>query len=82
MMSYTVYVLESEKNGSRYVGYTQDLMNRLEEHNSDRNTSTAGKGPWKLIYSENYSSLELAKNREKFLKTGQGRIVLRNIVGA
>ena len=81
-MNYKVYVLESEKNGLRYVGHTQDLVNRLKEHNANRTASTQGKGPWKLIYSEDFSSLKLAKNREKFFKTGRGRIVLKNHIGA
>ena len=81
-MNYKVYVLENEKNSLRYIGHTKDLINRLKEHNINRNISTQGKGPWKLIYSEDFSNLELAKKREKFFKTGRGRVVLKNIVGA
>ena len=83
-MSYSAYILKSQKSGSLslYIGFTKDLPNRIEEHNQGRNISTQNKGPWKLIYSENYSNLLLAKNREKFFKTGRGRAVIKNIVGA
>ena len=81
-MNYVVYILQSRKNGLRYIGYTRDRAKRLREHNTGRNIATEGKGPWKLVYSEDYPSLLFAKKREKFFKTGRGRAVLKNIVGA
>jgi predicted GIY-YIG superfamily endonuclease len=79
---YTVYVLQSEKYDLRYIGYTQDLANRLKEHNAGRNVSTHSKGPWKLLYSEEHPTELLAKKREKFFKSGRGRAVIKNYVGA
>jgi len=32
-----VYILKSEKDGKLYIGYTNDLKRRLEEHNSGKN---------------------------------------------
>ncbi len=32
-MFFWIYVLESIKNGERYIGYTNNLKRRLEEHN-------------------------------------------------
>ena len=79
-MNYSVYVLESEKNGARYIGYTHDLVARLREHNIGRNVSTRSKGPWKLIHHENYLTELLARQREAFLKSGHGRTVLKNLL--
>ncbi|MFA7254662.1 MAG: GIY-YIG nuclease family protein [Candidatus Omnitrophota bacterium] len=81
-MNYCVYILESQKNGSRYIGFTQDLAKRLQEHNSGRNVSTRSKGPWKLLYSEEQPTKLLAGKREKFFKSGHGRIVIKNLIGA
>ena len=79
-MDYIVYVLESKKNGSRYVGFTEDLSSRLKEHHEGRNASTKKKGPWSLIHSERFATRSLAQKRERFFKTGHGREVLKNLL--
>lgn len=72
-----VYTLESLKNGTLYVGYTKDLKNRLKEHNQGLNFSTKPYKPWKVIYYEACTDEIDAKRREKYLKTTQGRRLLR-----
>jgi putative endonuclease len=74
-MFYT-YVLEGV-GGELYVGYTTDLKKRLQEHNQKLNSSTKRYGPWKLIYYE--ASLERldSKRREGYLKTTQGKRLLK-----
>lgn len=74
---YTVYVLKSNKNGKRYVGYTSKTVEvRLKEHNGGSNKFTSKNGPFVLIYTENYTVKTEAIKREKFLKSGQGRSFL------
>jgi putative endonuclease len=68
-----VYVLWSNKLQKRYVGFTSDLTKRLSEHNSGKSPFTKSGLPWKLIYSEKYSTETEARSREKFLKSGVGR---------
>ncbi|MBL7646241.1 MAG: GIY-YIG nuclease family protein [Candidatus Hydrogenedentes bacterium] len=76
-MQFYVYILRSESSGKTYVGQTSDLGKRLEQHNDVNCRFTMytkrNKGPWKLIHSEAYSSRSEAMNREKHLKSGQGR---------
>jgi len=74
---YTVYVLESERDGSFYKGFTQDLAQRLKQHNAGRTKSTRAKIPWRVVYTETYSTREEARNREKYLKTAAGRRFLK-----
>ena len=69
---YFVYVIESESSGSWYIGYTENIETRLDKHNHHANTSTAHRGPWKLIYYEAYLDKGDALGREKFLKSGSG----------
>jgi putative endonuclease len=66
----TVYVIQGAKK--RYVGITNDLERRLEEH---RTRSHAGAliGDFVLIHSELFPDYAAARLREKFLKSGQGR---------
>ena len=68
-----VYILESLKDKKLYIGQTNDLKRRLEEHNEGKNFSTAYRKQFKLIYYEAYLCREDAKGREKFFKTGWGR---------
>ena len=70
---YYVYVLESLKDNKLYIGYTNDLKKRLEQHNTGKSFSTKGRRPFKLVYYEAYSTKEDAKNLEHFFKTGWGR---------
>ncbi|MDD5005359.1 MAG: GIY-YIG nuclease family protein [Candidatus Omnitrophica bacterium] len=77
---YYVYILQSEKDGSLYVGSTKNLIERLRIHNAGHNRSTKSRIPWKLIECEDYSNFSLALKREKFLKTGDGRRVLKNLL--
>lgn len=68
-----VYVIRGTTCKSRYVGITKNLKERLERHNSSRNKSTKNRGPFKLIYSEDFSDYVEARKREKFFKSGAGR---------
>ena len=77
-MYYYVYVLISEKDGLFYTGYTKDLKNRLVEHNSGNVKSTRQRRPLKLIYFEGCLNQQDATRREKYLKSGNGKIYLKN----
>lgn len=77
-MIYYVYVLLSEKDNLFYTGYTSDLKNRLEQHNSGKVFSTKNRTPLRLIYYEGCLNQQDATRREKYLKSGSGKIYLRN----
>ena len=75
-----VYILRSEKDRKLYIGLTNNLTRRLEEHNTGRVFSTKGRKPMKIVRVEEYSNRKEAAEREKFLKTGQGRELLKKII--
>jgi putative endonuclease len=75
-----VYVLESLTDRMSYIGHTDDLSNRLIEHNSGRCRFTKGHQPWEIIYRELASSRSEAIKRERFLKSGIGRDTLRELI--
>jgi len=80
---YYTYVLKSEKNERQYVGSTDNLKRRLEEHNTGTGGAYSSKNrPFKLIYYEAYISYDLARKSERFYKTGKGREVLKEKLGA
>ena len=76
MNFYYVYVLQSEKDGKYYVGYTKDLNVRFEQHQKGQVQSTKSRLPFKLIYYEASISKEDALKREKHLKTFYGKMYL------
>ena len=72
-----VYILESEKDNELYVGFTINLKKRFKEHNNGENVSTKPYIPWILIYCEACLNEKDARRREKYLKTSQGRRMLK-----
>ena len=76
-MSFYVYVLKSDLNGTSYVGHTNDPEKRLIEHNSGKSLATRKKGPWELVYIEKYETRSEAAARERYLKTVPGRLELK-----
>jgi len=75
-MFYT-YVLQSNKNGNFYTGYTNDLRKRFKEHNEGKSVYTKGRGPYKIVYYEACLNEEDARSRELYLKTGKGKRYLK-----
>ena len=76
-MKHYVYVIRSVSSGRFYTGQTNNLENRFFAHNNGLSPYTKGKGPWILVYSEEFDSRSEAMIREKFLKTGKGREFLK-----
>lgn len=67
-MAAFVYMLRC-KDGSLYTGWTNDLKHRLAMHSSGRGTKyTRGRGPLKLVYSEELPDKEAALRRECAIK--------------
>lgn len=70
-----VYVLQSNLDKKFYVGLTNDLRKRLEEHSSGKVFSTKNRLPVKLIYYGACFSRKDAAKRERYLKTAWGQKV-------
>jgi len=72
---YFVYILRLD-NGDLYKGSTKDLKQRLIEHKRGNVASTKNKN-LKLIHYECYQLESDARRRELFLKTTEGRRLLK-----
>jgi putative endonuclease len=76
-MFYT-YVLKSRKDSKLYIGCTENLKIRFEEHNAGRSISTSKRGPFILLYYEASRNKKDALRREAYLKTTYGERYLKN----
>ncbi len=76
-----LYILKSTKSGKNYTGVTENIENRLKNHNEGKVKSTKAWGPWTVVHVETFATLSEAKKREWFLKcTPQGGKEKRRIL--
>ena len=66
---YYVYILASGRHGTLYIGVTNDVRNRLEQHRSGKGSSfVKAYGVHRLVYVESYERAIEAIARKKQLK--------------
>ena len=68
-----ICLIQHNKTKQIYIGKTNNLKRRLDEHNSNKQKFTIRKeGEWILVYSEIYRSKKDADNRESALLKQHG----------
>ena len=77
---YYVYILENEQ-GAHYVGYTSDLFKRIKGHNSSKSRWTRKKGPWHLVYKEEFATKKDVFLRERQIKNYKGGKAFKELLG-
>ncbi len=75
-----VYILYSEKMDIYYVGSTNDLLKRIERHNKGTEKFTKRGIPWKLVYSEEFPTNQLAMKREYEIKKKKSRKFIEQLI--
>jgi len=69
-----VYILKSTKHLAKtYVGITEDLENRLKEHNTGLSYYSKRYAPWYVVTYVVFGDKKLAESFEKYLKEGSGQ---------
>lgn len=71
-MFYT-YILKSSKSSLCYTGYTTNLKKRVEEHNNGLSFASKPHAPFKLVFYAAFEAEKLAKDFERYLKSGSGK---------
>jgi len=70
MKNYYVYIMASRRNGTLYVGVTNDLVRRVYEHKHDLIKGFTSKyGVHQLVYFEQTADVLSAIKREKQIKS-------------
>ena len=71
---YYVYFLKSLKNiHQTYVGYTTNIDQRLDVHNSGGSIHTAKYKPWEMLFYCAFKNDSEAKTFEGYLKSSSGK---------
>ena len=80
MRNYYVYILASDRNGTLYVGVTNDLARRIHEHRNDLVEGfTKRYGVHNLVWYELHNDINEAILREKRIKKWNRKWKLRLI---
>jgi putative endonuclease len=77
--SFWTYILENPA-GRFYIGQTDDLGRRIEEHNGPDKVGTKfthKTGPWRLVWSESHPMRSEAVRRERFIKSRKSAAWIR-----
>ena len=74
---YYTYILQSDKDGIFYIGFTKYLKQRFNEHGKGMVESTKNRRPLNLIYYEACLSQKDATKRERYFKTYHGRMFIK-----
>ena len=77
---YNVYILQSEKNHSYYIGSAKNIQSRLKQHNNGNVASTRYKKPYKLVFSQEFPTKEDAQRNEKKIKSWKRRDFVERII--
>jgi putative endonuclease len=79
-MKFVVYILYSLKTGKYYIGQTDNIDRRLEEHNRGKSSSTKSGIPWELKYLKEFQTRGEAMEYENKLKRMKSRKYLKELI--
>ena len=77
---FAVYIIRSVRDDRFYTGHTEDIEQRMREHNNGRSHYTKGKGPWTLVYIEEFNTRSDAMKREAEIKNRKSRRFIEKLV--
>jgi putative endonuclease len=75
-----VYIIYSEKIDRYYTGITDDLPWRLERHNLGRGRYTKRGIPWRIVYTEKYSTKSEALKWEHEIKNKKNKKYIQMLI--
>jgi putative endonuclease len=77
---WSAYIIQILKDGKFYIGCTGDIEKRLFKHNAGGNISTRHRRPFKLVYSEEFTTKAEALKRERQIKSYKGGDAFRKLI--
>ncbi|NLC31028.1 MAG: GIY-YIG nuclease family protein [Candidatus Moranbacteria bacterium] len=78
---YNIYALFYEDLNRIYVGMTENLQRRINDHKRGKTRSTKNRGKFSVMIIEECQTREDARKREKYWKSGCGKEILKKYRG-
>jgi len=80
MDKYYFYIIYSQQLDKYYVGHTSNLDERLKKHNTNHKGFTGKANDWAVVYTEIYSTKELAYAREREVKKWKSKLRITKLI--
>ncbi len=80
-MAYYLYIIQSDRDDSFYIGTTRKLAERILRHNQGRSKYTRTKRPWKLVFYEEHPNRSSAMKREYAIKRRKSKDTITKLIG-
>ena len=80
--TFYVYILQSLKDFSFYIGQCDDLDRRMRKHFDGMSKYTSSKRPLRLVYFEVFTSRTEALKREKEIKNKKSKLYIQMLVNS
>ena len=79
-MKYYFYILFSEKLDKFYIGYSENLAERLKKHNSKHKGFTGRSNDWNIVYTEEFDTKKKTYSRERQVKAWKSRELIEKLI--
>lgn len=76
-MGYIIYWLISENHKNTYVGYSNNIQDRIKQHKHKQVNSTKYFDKFRCFKLENVENIQQAIKREQYWKSSAGRKILK-----
>ena len=76
-MEFFVYILYSVSRDKYYIGHTEDVSRRIQEHRIRKNL---GADDWELLYKESFPTRSEAMKREREIKQKKKRSYILQLI--
>ena len=80
LQSWYVYILQSCSSGKYYIGSTINVEKRISEHDTGYVISTRNKGPWILVFKQEFDNIKIARQIEIKLKKFKRKDIIMKII--
>jgi len=82
MDNFTTYIIYNKTLDKFYIGFTFDMVSRLQRHNQKGKGFTGNENDWQLVYKEGFSSKTEAYSRECEIKSWKSRKKIIELIGS
>ena len=79
-MSFFTYILQSDQDGSYYIGSSQDPDERLIKHNRNHAGYSSRKRPWRIVWKQEFSCREEAIKMELPIKKQKSKSYIESLI--